>query len=1289
MIRRSLVFTVLFSMNAALLLAQRSTLVLHSMSADSFPTITAMVYRFDATTGAALPIDRASLSVTEDGVRRNILALRCPDGPQHTDVSSVLTIDVSGSMAKGGPNITLARAAAQAWIDALTPGSDCAITSFDHRHYVNIDLTTDKQRLREVLPSLTPRGGTNYNEGFVGDPYGGLRIAATGTKKRVLIFLTDGMGVVTPEQVIREAERDSVTIYCVSLGMIMPTVLRDIAERTGGMYFENVTTVEEAVRAYRRIFDIVTGSGPCMITWESTTTCSPIRSVNIAVGADSLFTKYDAPDSAVTKLEMNPPTLTFGVVPNGTTLGREITFTARNGDFTIRNVTRHGDERFKLVDVTTPITIRKDRSVTWRVEFTASDTTYATARWDVETDICLGTTIYAVAGSNIQAPRKPTLHVVYPNGGERLIAGTTTMLRYDGIPPDQVVKLDVSTDGGVSWQMAAFDVKNFGTPWRVPYVKSNTCLLRVSQDQPTPQHRTNGAVIEIEQDRIRSIRYSPNGRLLLATGWNDRTTTEPVTGPARLYDATNGTLLRTLDGADQAIFAPDGSSVITCGNGILKKWDVATGNVVWERPLLIPGVVPKNLEISKNAQRLLVAGGMSDTTWIVDMAGGTVMGRLPRADKNILWATISSDGKLAAICDADSAVHIYDASNMRRLHSIRERGVRVFYRAAFHPTDPLIAVTTSTGVTSLWSTVQGTKIRDVASRQYINDNTYIAFSPDGLRMTVETGKDQTKIFDTRSGSELVTMNREPDAGGVSDVVYSADGAFIAMNTLSKTTIYQADRGIPVASFPRIEGLPSFSPDHSMVAVVSAPSVASVFPLLGRVFMRDESDALWSIIKPEPNVADVRFAPRIIGSAKDSVVTAAVKNIGEAPFTIQNMRIEGSLTSEFSVLSYPQRTLQPGESVDVEYSFQPQSEGERAAAIVLETDIGIKRARITGRALPPLLSLNVRNVDFGAVNAGRSRTFSPSRFLRNSSSRPITVTGMRITGPNAAAFAIAMPEPFVLAPNEWREIPMTFTPTVEGRTSTLAEVSIKELEEPLQFTMTGKGGEDVYTLVDPTTFRSIMLPTAVIPKVGTLTTGVYDVVGLSAGYVVHENVMITTGGALPLPNRWFGATGYSASLSYAYSLGIKTGFAINDKVIVGGGYQIGQSTYDQEYSEPIESRITFNALWATAGYGTDDSRLNVYLGYAFKHHVTAFEGEFQADATIVGLAYDRRISEHWKICGEAFFMRTMTFVPVTFTARYFTTNYALEAGFSVVGIPASGAAAASFPIVPMLTWVQRW
>jgi hypothetical protein len=459
-----------------------------------------------------------------------------------------------------------------------------------------------------------------------------------------------------------------------------------------------------------------------------------------------------------------------------------------------------------------------------------------------------------------------------------------------------------------------------------------------------------------------------------------------------------------------------------------------------------------------------------------------------------------------------------------------------------------------------------------------------------------------------------------------------------------------------------------------------------------LLQQDVSDAYWAIYRPAASLRPLRFRERAVGQTVDSTIMDAITNVSKDSITIRGIRIEGAQAADFGINAPKEFRLAPGESMPITYSFHPRAVGERAALVVAETESGIINAAITGRCPGGVIAAGAGVRDLGTVPIGEPTLITVSDLVANQGLQVEEVNSVQVVDGSDPAIQIKNPLPFTLSPGAKQSFDVEVTAPSEGRYATQIEFSVKGLDDPVVATLfvrADSGARRKPIAADPTTFRSIMLPTAVVAPAGTSTTGVYDVLGLSAGYSVTNNVAILVGGALPLFNRWFGATGYDASWSAAWSVGGKVGFELNDDWIVGGGYQFGQSYYDQDYSPELESKITFNALWATGGYGDDDSRLNLYLGYAFKHHETLSDGEFQADATILGVAYDYRFARNWKVCAEAFFMRTMSFVPVTVTARYFREDDAFELGLSYVGISADGGGSSGLPVVPMLTWVKRW
>lgn len=53
---------------------------------------------------------------------------------------------------------------------------------------------------------------------------------------------------------VAEAKAQQCIIYCVTLGMAAPQCLKDIANQTGGLVFEKVTTIQEAEEIYKKFF---------------------------------------------------------------------------------------------------------------------------------------------------------------------------------------------------------------------------------------------------------------------------------------------------------------------------------------------------------------------------------------------------------------------------------------------------------------------------------------------------------------------------------------------------------------------------------------------------------------------------------------------------------------------------------------------------------------------------------------------------------------------------------------------------------------------------------------------------------------------------------------------------------------------------------------------------------------------------------------------------------------------------------------------------------------------------
>lgn len=219
--------------------------------------------------------------------------------------------------------------------------------------------------------------------------------------------------------------------------------------------------------------------------------------------------------------------------------------------------------------------------------------------------------------------------------------------------------------------------------------------------------------------------------------------------------------------------------------------------------------------------------------------------------------------------------------------------------------------------------------------------------------------------------------------------------------------------------------------------------------------------------------------------------------------------------------------------------------------------------------------------------------------------------------------------------------------------------------------------------DPTTFRTIVTPNGVIPSRGTLYVGSYDLLGLTAGYSISDNLMVIAGGAPPLPDDWGGTHGDAFG---AWSIGIKGGTTIGSRWNVAGGVQFARSRYDRAETAGLESSITLGIPYLAASFGDDHSRLSLTTGYGFKHHSTLDKGDFDRNALFASLGGDRRVGSRWKIAAEVVGMETLGIVPIVATVRYYGETWAIDGGLAFVGIETVEGSAPSTPVLPVISIV---
>lgn len=281
-----------------------------------------------------------------------------------------------------------------------------------------------------------------------------------------------------------------------------------------------------------------------------------------------------------------------------------------------------------------------------------------------------------------------------------------------------------------------------------------------------------------------------------------------------------------------------------------------------------------------------------------------------------------------------------------------------------------------------------------------------------------------------------------------------------------------------------------------------------------------------------------------------------------------------------------------------------------------------------------------------------------------------------------------PRPPQVPPRVRIETPRPIEPVAPPRIPVIASAStraVAKAEMPIA-TETLRARESIEQIVfdpditDPTTFRTIVLPTARSIGEGKGFVASYDIAGVLGGYGVTDRLTVLAG-AIYIP-RFVGSRTFDVTAGARYEVHRA------DFVRVAGGVQLNYSSSDS-------SSIALVAPYAVVSVGDDDHRASLALSYAARRHVPVSGESFAREAIVLAGGGDIRVARNWKLAAEGFVIEGVD-APTrstrdggsdlwgaTATVRYFGERFAIDAGAL---INSSGGTIGAAPVVSFV-WVM--
>jgi outer membrane protein OmpA-like peptidoglycan-associated protein/WD40 repeat protein len=998
-------------------------------------------------------------------------------------VSVVLMFDISSSMK--GERLALAKEAALGFLEEFPlETSEVAVASFSDQVYLNCDFTQNFDRLKESINKLEFLSGTNYSRAFLANETGAIDIVRQGQYKKAIVFLTDGLSSANSAEIIRKAAADNVSVYCISIALKMPEILKEISTQTGGHYFEALNNIYQLHSFYAAIGQLLQTSGFSLLRWKALNNCERKRSVKLDCRKLVYEFPYEVPDYLVGRLQADPNILYFGETSEKGKANASVTLTAVNQSFTINSLSVRRKNYFNIADsLKLPFELSNNKSFVVNLIYKNPEPGLITDALTIESKGCPSVQVLLNGGIEEQ------LKLISPAGGEVFTVGMDTAIIWEGVKQSRQVAMWYRTADSRPWKSIR-TAAGLYSKWGIP--NDTGVNVKVKLEPAFLYDRDfNIANRLVFKDPILFFASNNDGSLVLTIDYLKT---------LQLWNASNGQLLLTFAGygIQEAMLSNDSKRIIASNGFETYVWEIAS---------------LKLMARYTNKQRLFLSHINQDgsenlltTRLYKDIATSSFKAWLPFSNdivtvpgqKEVTSMAISPGGLVALTFNNEKQLKVWDLSTNENTGSIKLYDDA--QPVAISPSGESFAINSATGVKLYNSKGEALfHVSEAAYHMFSPDGKVLATSSRGMfyrfwdvsdgkllfsvRGSFKMGTHTSKILyctnDTLVIKDLLLNGKDTRIAyqGLKDAILSPNGTIVVIknrgNVLEFYDIAENKFYNLISEFNGPIVQMKFSPDSKTLFTVMGNNQMQILRSVTNKKLTGTESGYFSIIKPYLKVKDtLLFTSRETNSACERMVPGFITNNTKYAVAVKGMEIKGGDSNEFFLVSNYFPCIIPGKSSkEIELRFAPTTIGSKNAVLYTYTATDTLQTLIYGNATAKTTELLASWVDFGKVKVN-STMDSIVSVLKNTGTAPIIINGLTSTGPNQEQFQFSRAiRNTVIAADSILKVAIMFKPKFRGRISGSLGITIKGIDEVQNIMLFGEGIASRETVITGRTVNS--------------------------------------------------------------------------------------------------------------------------------------------------------------------------------------------------------------------------